>query len=367
MNPSLTLVPISDNAAQEQEKILLSEAELPSDIKPRLRLVSPEVQADLIKEALSKKPNRKARKRNPAKAAEAPTKAKAKAEKAEIVAKKPRKPYTRKPKTEMTQSIESSATVADKNIAIAELTTVLKRVRDKQTDIIHAMLQTAIVELGEDAPLEDGSDEVLSFVETEMEAAFTAEIDALITGVENLSPLAETANVQVVKPTYNFIGELFISTENDPFKETEWTLFEHEFTSRWYDSKKDALNALHEMMINAGLNFACELKILTRVFSLGDYLYQKYAFDAVVGIYSDHQPHEDQAVCEAQSAKIHTQLIPDSLDVLQRISASHKAVALKQIKPETQWVDKSLKWFSVGCLVSLAYALISMAINTGYF
>jgi hypothetical protein len=360
---SLTLVPLSDNAAQEQEKILLSEAEISSDKKPRLRLVSPEVQADLIKEALSKKPNRKARKRNTTKAADTPDKAKA--DKAQPVVKKPRKPYTRKAKPEPAQSIEPTPVTADMNVAIAGLLSVLHQACEKQTAELYSLLQSVIHELGDEAPLEDASEEILCFVEPETEAAFAAEVEALINGTEPSEPLIE--DLPALQHTYNFIGELFISEENDPFKETEWTLFEEDFTSRWYDTKKEALHGLHDVMVNAGLNYACELKVLTRVFALGDYLYHKYAVGAVVGIYSEHQPHADKAICDGQSARIHAQLIPDSLDVLQRISARHKADISKQIKPESQLYDKSLKWFSVGCLASLAYAMISMAINTGFF
>lgn len=362
MKSSLTLVPPSDNAAQEQEKILLSEAEISSDPKPRLRLVSPEVQADLIKEALSKKPNRKARKRSSTKAADAPAKSKAKTE---PVVKKARKPSTRKAKAEDTPSIETVPLAADKSAAIAGLIGVLNQVREKQTADLHSLLQSLIHELGDDAPLEDAKDEPLGFVEPEMEASFAAEVEALITGEATSEPLIEP--LPEFKHTYNFIGELFISEENDPFKATEWTLFEENFTSRWYDTKKEALLGLHDVMVNAGLNYACELKILTRVFALGDYLFHKYAVGAVVGIYSEHQPHDDKALCDGQSARIHAQLIPDSLDVLQRISARHKADTAKQIKPESQLLDKSLKWFSAGCLVSLAYAMISMAIQAGFF
>jgi hypothetical protein len=368
---SLTLVPISDKAAQEQEKILLSEAESPSDKKPLLRLVSPEIQADLIKDALAKKPKRKARKRTPAKTEEA---TQATPESAEAPVKKARKPYTRKPKASPAAAESADVLPAEpvvicdeKKAAVGALIQVLHRFCEKQSDDLYAMLQSVILELGDDAPLESASDEVLDFVSAEVEAEFEAQIEAVIAEVTQPESVADEPPAPMPTFTFNFIGDMFISEKNDPFTENEWTLFEEHVTSRWYDSPKDAMSALHQLMVNAGLNYACETKILTRVFGLGDYLFKKYAFSAVVGIYSEHQAHEDKALCEAQALRIQNQMVPDSQDVLQRLIAKHESDARLQIKPENPYTDKILKWFSVSCLLSLAYAMVSMAIETGYF
>jgi hypothetical protein len=366
---SLTLVPISDNAAQEQEKILQSEAESLSDKKPILRLVSPEIQADLIKDALSKKPKRKPRKRSSAQTVEATT---ATAENAEAPVKKARKPYTRKPKaspapTDTLEVVAAQLVGEEKKSAVGALIQVLHRFCQKQTDELYGMLQDVILELGDDAPLEGEGHEVLNFVSAEVEAEFEAQIEAVIAEVAQPQIAMDTPHVTMPTFTFNFIGDMFISEKNDPFTENEWTLFEENVTSRWYNTQKDAVNALHELLVNAGLNYACETKILTRVFGLGDYLFKKYAFSAVVGIYSEHQAHEDKSLCEAQALRIQTQVVPDSQDVLQRLVAKHESDARLQIKPENPYTDKVLKWFSVGCLMTLAYAMVSMAIETGYF
>lgn len=376
MKSSLTLVSSSDSAEQVAEVDLLPEAEAPSDQadkKPHLRLVGPENQADFIKETLATRQKRKPRKRK-ADGDESKAK-KSKAVAKTVSEKKPRKPYTRKPKAVQpeAQAEESEqdtsvllvpdAFYQDRQKALYDLIEVLSKFAESKAD---SLVQLVIADLGDEAP-------------NSVEGEFDGQIDPLVTSsfesaVEQA--LMDSSIIETVDPatspvaetfTFNFIGELFVSAENDPFGPTEWTLFEENFTSRWYDSKAEAMTGLHDLLVNAGLNFACEVKVISRYFTISDYAFKRYAFTAVVGVYSEHQECGDQARCQAQDGKIKNLIVPEGQIAIDRIQALHRSERKAQMKPEGKLYDNLLKWFSYACAASLVVGVVKVAFETGYF
>lgn len=384
MKSSLTLVPSSEIAATTAEQA--SPAEPMADAKveseqsdkvPRLRLVGPENQADFIKDALATRVKRKPRKRKAEEVSDGkPSNAVAKT----VSEKKVRKPAVRKPRIQkagvrsedgkngLTQEI---ALTDERRQVLAGMIDLLIMVADAKAE---SLIEMVVSDLGEEAPVElSGAFE--GPVDPAIISDFQEAVGAVLEGFTEVTSPAEPLelsehNAQAQSSEQiplKVLGQLMVSLDNDPFEATEWTLFEEQFTSRWYDSKKEAMEGLHAMMVDTGLNYACETKLISRHFSLQDYVYKRYSIHAVVGVYADYQECNDQKQCHAQDVKISEVIVPDAQAAFDKAQAMHKADRRAQMKPDSNLYDNCLKWFSVACFLALALGVIKTAFETGFF
>lgn len=383
MKSSLTLVSSSDSAAKVEEQILPPEAPAASDMgdkKAHLKLVGPENQADFIKDAISTRPKRKPRRKK--------SEADGAAEKDETAVadsvKPPRKrAATTKPRpkkapatteADLPQSLESKVVLSSEQItAITSLINTIRKVAEAKACLL---VDAVIADLGDEAPVElpeafEGPANPL------IASEFAHAVDEVMEGLKaDLPPTAEviieddmlSEALSKDEPLpYRSLGQLLVSKDNDPFELSEWTLLEKNFTSRWYDSKSEAMEGLHSVMLDTGLNYACETKLTSRFFSLGDYVFKRYSLSAVVGIYAEYQDCDDPEKSKAQDAHLDNIVVPDAQIAFDRVQTLHSAERKMQMKPESKLYDQCLKWFSVACCVALALGVLKVAFETGYF
>lgn len=365
MKSSLTLVSSSENAVQNDTSLVKDEeiGGSDDDKKPHLRLVGPENQADFVREAVSTKPKRKPRKRKSD--AEAPAARKpSKAVEKTVAEKKPRKTTTRKAKvTEKSTSVLHPKKSSPEHLpAIKGLISTLAQIADMKADLL---IEEVIQGLGEDAP-QALPEAFHGPADPKITESFAGAIEDVLASISELQaqPIQQSPKIT----PFRAVGEMFVSKENDPFGETEWTLFEENFTSRWYDTGKEAMDGLHALLVEAGLNFACEAKLIARYFKLDDYVYKRYCFTAVIGIYADFQESDDQDRSDRQDYHLNHVVIPDAQTLIDRIQSAHRADRKKQMKPDNiQLYDKCLKWFAVACGASLFIGVANVAVQTGFF
>lgn len=365
MKSSLTLVSSSENAVQNDTNLAKDEeiGGSDDDKKPHLRLVGPENQADFVKEAVATKPKRKPRKRKSdaeAPAARKPSKAVEKTE----AEKKPPKTTTRKAKVaEKSTSVLHPQNSSPEHLsAIKGLISTLAQIADMKADLL---IVEVIQGLGEDAP-QPLSEDFQGPADPRITESFASAIEDVLTSLADL-PAQPAQEIPNITP-FRAIGQMFVSKENDPFGATEWTLFEENFTSRWYDTGKEAMEGLHALLVDAGLNFACEAKLISRYFKLDDYVYKRYCFTAVVGIYADFQESDDQERSDRQDCHLNHVVIPEAQALIERIQSAHRADRKKQMKPDNiQLYDKCLKWLAVACGASLFIGVANVAVQTGFF
>lgn len=377
MKSSLTLVPSTDTAVKAEDPVPLPSESLTGDgaeAKPHLRLVGPDNQADFIKEAVAAKPKRKPRKRK-ADTAESTNSSSTANEKA--AEKKPRKAVARKPRpSKANASTQKSTDVllpedsasTGREEAIGSLINLLSQIAESKAE---SLIEIVIRDLGEEAPVELS----VGFqgpADPRIIADFSVSVDSLLSDVMAQKALDSTASAeepltQQDQIPLRVLGPMIVSQDNDPFELTEWTLFEENFASRWYDSKSEAMEALQSMMTEAGLNYACETKLISRFFSLQDYVYKRYSITAVVGVYADYTECADQEQCSSQDAKIDNVIVPEAQIAFDKAQALHAAERKAQMKPESRAYDHFLKWFPIACYVALALGLLNVALETGFF
>lgn len=380
MKSSLTLVPSSDTAIQDSDAALPVGDKATSDeveSKPHLRLVGPENQADFIKDAIATRQKRKPRKRK----ADSEDAASSKPAAKKPPQKKTKQPAVRKPRAkkivaatlESTNVLQVEACVSeDQRLAIADLVGALSQVAEQKAE---ALIEFLISDLGEEAPValpeafEGPADPRLV---TEFSEAVDAVLQSLTdTPAENeAQSIVDECVIEAAKAEQlplRVLGQMIVSLDNDPFELAEWTLFEEDFKSRWYESKAEAMEALQAMMVEAGLNFACETKLISRFFNLHDYVYKRYSISAVVGVYANYTECSDQDKCRSQDAKIDSVIVPEAQIAFDKAQALHLSERKMQMKPESKLYDNCLKWFSVACCVALAMGLLHEALKTGFF
>ena len=379
MKSSLTLVPSPDAAAQVEVTVSLEvddKAKSTEDgAKPHLRLVGPDNQADFIKEALAAgRQKRKPRKRKAdADVDTKPSKAVAKT----IAEKKPRKPAVRKPRAKKSASVAPESTdvlppsltiTPEKLRAISCFIDLLSQVAEHKAD---ELLESMVGALGDEAPIEL-QEAFEGPANPQIIEDFSTAVDAVLLSLSEPDSNSSLSSTEKAQPQPEMIplrvlGPMLVSLDNDPFELTEWTLFEENFTSRWYDSKAEAMQGLQAMMVEAGLNYACETKLISRYFSLSDYVYKRYSINAVVGIYADYTECQDQDQCRTQDAKIDNVLVPEAQIAFDKAQVIHQAERKVQMRPESNLYDNSLKWFSIACGVALALSVLKVAVETGFF
>lgn len=377
MKSSLTLVPSTDTAVQVEATAPLSDehpASEGSELKPHLRLVGPENQADFIKEAIASKPARKPRKRKSDTDGDTTQSGAASSASTD---KKPRKATARKPRAKKAVPAEQKSTdvllpkktvSAEQLRAFAALLDVLSQVAEHKAQ---ALLDVIVSELGEEAPIAL-AEAFEGPADPRIITEFSASVDELLNDLaEQPDPAIAVSNDEVeAKPEpipLRVLGPMIVSQDNDPFEPTEWTLFEEHFTSRWYDSKTEAMDGLQTLMTTAGLNFACETKLVSRYFSLRDYVYKRYSITAVVGVYADYTESADQEQCRTENAKIDHVIVPEAQIAFDKAQALHRAERKAQMKPEGRGYDHFLKLFPVVCYVALVLGLLNVALKTGFF
>lgn len=379
MKSSLTLVPSSDTAAQEEVTVLLEVDDKTKGVedgaKPHLRLVGPDNQADFIKDALAAgRQKRKPRKRK----SEAETDAKPSKVAAKTASeKKPKKPAPRKPRAKKPDAVTAGSTdvlqsvsqlSSEQRLAINAFAEILSQVAGQKAE---ELLSSMVSALGEDAPLNlqeafegPANPQIITDFETAVDAVM------LSLAEPECEPELGTATEGAAKSEMiplRVLGPMIVSIDNDPFELTEWTLFEENFSSRWYDSKAEAMQGLQAMMAESGLNYACETKLTSRYFNLSDYVYKRYSIGAVVGVYANYTECNDQDQCRNQDAKIENVILPEAQIAFDKAQAIHLADRKAQMKPESNLYDNSLKWFSIACGVALAIGVFKVAIETGFF
>lgn len=376
MKSSLTLVPSPEQAAPDEVSInhVGDKAKGDDDsAKPHLRLVGPDNQADFIKDALAGRQKRKPRKRKSDADVDAkPSKAVAKT----ISEKKPKKAPARKPRAKKSTAAQEGTDVllkinplsSEHRSALSGLIGVLSELAERKAD---ELLESMIGALGDDAPvvLQNAFEGPAN---PQIIADFSAAVDAVFHSLaethEQLNPVKPgSPEVQAEKLPLRVLGPMLVSLDNDPFELTEWTLFEENFTSRWYESKNEAMEGLQAMMVEAGLNYACETKLISRYFNLSDYVYKRYSISAVVGVYANYTDCHDQDQCRNQDAKIDNVIVPEAQIAFDKAQALHRSDRKTQMKPESTLYDSSLKWFSVACGVALALGVLKVAVQTGFF
>lgn len=389
MKASLTLVSNSAPAGLDPDLINdnASDQDQSADKKhPHLRLVSPEVQADLLREAtlLRKKRKPKKKKQND-EAAKKPI--------GKTAAKKSAEKKAKKPKSSLTETVDApsqqdnglteatlmtahvEAMISAKRSAVVSLVGALQshanRLSEQQSDA-YSLLNAE----ENSAAVIDGSLEAIplltDIIQYGDEQELQSLIDLAINEIESLEASAAIDDEEANPDTneiyaFNAIGKMFISQEVDPFGKNEWVIFQQKVYSKWYDTRKEASDAIHHFLVEAKLNFACETKIVERPFYVRDYAYKRYAFSAFVGIYFEEQPHEDLKLCREQCVEVNDYIVPLAKMAMRDAIRKHRDEREGQLVPGSVLTDKALDWTSVGLAIFLAYSVVMYTINTGVF
>ncbi len=217
----------------------------------------------------------------------------------------------------------------------------------------------------EDEPIMPSGD-LPNAVEVIPEDEATAEADS----EEIEAEIEAELEAEVVEPVlylHNTLGPLFISEEVNPFADNEDILYEHPVRSSWFDSKKEAIEGIHQLLLSSKLNFACEAKLEERVFYAGDFAYKKYAFECVVGLYMQTTRHHDHALCTQLASDINA-WVPMAKDAAHASIESLKQTRADQMNPKASWLTpKKLNAISLVSFGLIATTLVQITVTSGVF
>lgn len=163
---------------------------------------------------------------------------------------------------------------------------------------------------------------------------------------------------QVARFLFSEVGQQrVITSHKNPFLDKHWLLLDRPFTTRWYETKQLARQALEEAMNQCNLNYACEAEYLEHHQQIADYTHTMYAAQAAVGIYCREVAHISREECFAQLSNLDDVIKPAAIGALELLQAEHTADHQHHLATTKDFADQPYGMMGVALLILLALAM----------
>ncbi|MHD0644004.1 hypothetical protein ACYPKM_00040 [Pseudomonas aeruginosa] len=162
---------------------------------------------------------------------------------------------------------------------------------------------------------------------------------------------------------YSAVGtKTFITAHKNPFKKEHWLLLDRPFKTKWYDTKKEARQALAEVMSACGMNFACEAEYLEHKYMIGNREFRMYATSASVGIYCEEKASDSKVECYLQLCRLDDEIKPKAIAALAALQEDHNAWSNYQVQPVHEWLNWPLNRMCIALLIALVVSFYQVVL-----